>query len=172
MVYFSAVPNGGDIVLTDPAVSATVSGQITSFNPDDTTTVSLTQDGIVKYSTTIAAASGTGKITQDFAIADVLAGAYTMRVSKAKHATCEYPVIVNGDTVQNAELHLYGDVNGDEKIASTDARPILQYYAKKIGESDLNTAAADVNADGKVDSTDARLILQLYAKKIAEFPKA
>ncbi len=65
-----------------------------------------------------------------------------------------------------------GDVNGDEKIDSTDARLILQYYAKKIGEEDLNIAAADVNADGKVDSTDARLILQLYAKKISEFPVA
>ncbi len=65
-----------------------------------------------------------------------------------------------------------GDVNGDGKIDSTDARLILQYYAKKIGEGDLNTGMADVNGDGKVDSTDARLILQLYAKKITEFPKA
>ncbi len=62
-----------------------------------------------------------------------------------------------------------GDVNGDEKIDSTDARLILQYYAKKIGEGDLNTAVADVNGDGKADSTDARLILQLYAKKISNF---
>ncbi len=70
---------------------------------------------------------------------------------------------------QRAAAGTLGDVNGDEKIDSTDARLILQYYAKKIGESDLNTAVADVNADGKVDSTDARLILQLYAKKISEF---
>lgn len=65
-----------------------------------------------------------------------------------------------------------GDVNGDGNIDSTDARLILQFYAKKLGEDGLNTVLADVNADGNVDSTDARLILQLYAKKIGEFPKA
>ncbi len=62
-----------------------------------------------------------------------------------------------------------GDVNGDGKVDSTDARLILQYYAKKIGESALNLAVADVNGDDKVDSTDARLILQFYAKKISGF---
>ncbi len=81
-------------------------------------------------------------------------------------------------TIDYAFIHadvkdgLLGDVNGDEKVDSTDARMILQYYAKKIGEGDLDLSVADVNADGKIDSTDARLILQLYAKKITEFPAA
>ncbi len=64
---------------------------------------------------------------------------------------------------------ILGDVNGDEKVDSTDARLILQYYAKKIDADALNLGVADVDGSGTVDSTDARLILQLYAKKISSF---
>lgn len=63
-----------------------------------------------------------------------------------------------------------GDVDGDGTITSTDARLTLQYYAGKIGETDLNTAVADVDGDGAITSTDARLILQYYAGKIGTFP--
>lgn len=67
----------------------------------------------------------------------------------------------------SAEL---GDVDGDGKITSTDARLVLQFYAEKVTAEDLNINVADVDGDGKITSTDARLILQLYAGKITEFP--
>lgn len=63
-----------------------------------------------------------------------------------------------------------GDVNGDRKIDSTDARMTLQYAVKKIGEDALNTEAADVDNSEAVDSTDARLILQYAVGKIDELP--
>ncbi len=63
-----------------------------------------------------------------------------------------------------------GDVNGDNAVDSTDARLILQYYAKMIPADGLDLAAADVDGDGAVDSTDARLVLQYYAKMITVFP--
>ena len=64
-----------------------------------------------------------------------------------------------------------GDVDGDGKITSTDARLTLQLSVNKIGESDLKVpAAADVDGDGKVTSTDARLILQFSVGKITEWP--
>ncbi len=65
-----------------------------------------------------------------------------------------------------------GDVNGDEKIDSTDARLTLQYAVKKIGAASLDAAAADADGNGRVDSTDARLILQYAVKKIDTFPTA
>ena len=65
---------------------------------------------------------------------------------------------------------LWGDVDGDETITSTDARLVLQYYAGKITEEDLNIDLADVDGDGDITSTDARLILQYYAGKIDSFP--
>jgi len=63
-----------------------------------------------------------------------------------------------------------GDVNGDDKTDSTDARLVLQYAVKKIPAEAISLALADVDGNGKVDSTDARLILQYAVKKINEFP--
>jgi len=63
-----------------------------------------------------------------------------------------------------------GDVNGDGKVDSTDARMVLQYAVGKIGEGQLTVSLADVNGDNKVDSTDARLILQFAVGKIKAFP--
>lgn len=58
---------------------------------------------------------------------------------------------------------LLGDVNGDGKIAATDARLILQFVAGLKTEKDLVIANADVNKDGKIAATDARMILQIVA---------
>ncbi len=61
-----------------------------------------------------------------------------------------------------------GDVNGDNKVNSTDARFVLQYAVGKISTLAVE-AAADVNGDNKVNSTDARLILQYAVGKIQSF---
>ncbi len=71
-------------------------------------------------------------------------------------------------TIATATL---GDVSGDGKIDSTDARMVLQYAVKKI--TTLPTLeAADVDGNGQINSTDARLILQYTVKKISKFPAA
>ncbi len=62
-----------------------------------------------------------------------------------------------------------GNVDGDDKITSTDARLVLQLSVGKVKANGLNTAAADVNKDNKVDSTDARMILQMAVGKIKTF---
>jgi len=64
----------------------------------------------------------------------------------------------------------YGDVNGDGKIDTTDARLVLQYIVQKITSDGLDLQAADVNRDGAVNTVDARLILQYIVKKIGVFP--
>ena len=69
------------------------------------------------------------------------------------------------------EEGLLGDVDGDGRVTSTDARLTLQYSVKKIGEKDLDLQNADVDGDGKATSTDARLILQKATGKIGRFPK-
>lgn len=74
---------------------------------------------------------------------------------------------------QNAlvlRTEMLGDVNGDGKVNTSDARYILQYAAEKIDETALNLSAADVNADDKVNTSDARYILQLAAEKIDKLP--
>ncbi len=77
---------------------------------------------------------------------------------------------VCGYTREN--MVIVGNVDGSDKVDSTDARLVLQYAVKKIDASALNVAAADVDGNGKVDSTDARLILQYAVKKIDKFPAA
>ncbi len=72
--------------------------------------------------------------------------------------------------VREVESGLLGDVDGNGKIDSTDARMVLQYAVKKIDASALNVELADVDGSGKVDSTDARLILQYAVRKITNFP--
>ncbi len=74
--------------------------------------------------------------------------------------------------VREVETGMIGDVDGNGKIDSTDARLVLQYAVKKIGASALDVDLADVDGNGKVDSTDARLILQYAVKKTDAFPKA
>ncbi len=66
---------------------------------------------------------------------------------------------------------LLGDVSGDGKIDSTDARMVLQYAVKKIASLPAPDAA-DVDGNGQINSTDARLILQYSVKKISKFPAA
>ena len=64
-----------------------------------------------------------------------------------------------------------GDVDGDGKVTSTDARLTLQLSVGKIRETDVeNPAAADVDGQEGVTSTDARLILQKSVGKIDKFP--
>lgn len=53
-----------------------------------------------------------------------------------------------------------GDVDGDGKVTSTDARLALQSAVGKVELGEEQLAAADVDGDGNVTSTDARLILQ------------
>ena len=67
---------------------------------------------------------------------------------------------------------LFGDVNGDGRVDTTDAKLIMQYDLGLIGDAELILEVADVNGDGRVDTTDAKLIMQLDLGLITEFPKA
>jgi len=53
-----------------------------------------------------------------------------------------------------------GDVDGDGKVTSTDARIALQAALGKVTLTEKQKVAADMSGDGAVDSTDAREILQ------------
>ena len=53
-----------------------------------------------------------------------------------------------------------GDVDGDGKVTSTDARLSLQAPVGKVELTEEQKEVADVDGDGKVTTTDARIILQ------------
>lgn len=64
----------------------------------------------------------------------------------------------------SAKSYSLGDVNGDGKITSADARMILRVAAKIDSFSEAQEKAADVNRSGKVNSGDARTALRVAAK--------
>ncbi|MCI8396552.1 MAG: hypothetical protein HFJ52_02450 [Clostridia bacterium] len=72
--------------------------------------------------------------------------------------------ITNG----NQEMEL-GDINGDGKIDTKDARLALLAYVGKQKLTTEQIELADVNKDGKVDTKDARQILLYYVGKIKNF---
>ena len=78
------------------------------------------------------------------------------------------PVYENMPKTKCEKPVLKHDVNGDEKINSSDAVAILKYITKKREFTEVEFISADVNEDGKVNSKDAVLILKYIAKKIAE----
>lgn len=79
--------------------------------------------------------------------------------------------------------HTVGDLDGDGKVTTTDARLVLQIsllknssFHQSLGELEDPEAAealAFVNVDGNrfITTTDARLILQYSVGKIDVFPK-
>ncbi len=76
--------------------------------------------------------------------------------------------LMNGITASSADKIIYGDVNGDGLVNSSDASAILGYYAEiSVGNEpamDKNfTIAGDINDDGKVDSADSSNVLEFYA---------
>ena len=157
----------------DPnAVSApSVSGKVVSYNPGNTTTIQLMQDGAEKYKTTIAAATDSAQKEQSFSISTVAPGTYDLVVTKPGHLPYTVKGIAVKDTAIDLTKHsnaaistitlLCGDINGDGWVNSTDLGEILQgqNYGKQTTVAGVNKKA-DLNGDGWVNSTDLGIVLQ------------
>ena len=78
--------------------------------------------------------------------------------------------VLRPEDVTPGAVALSGDVNGDGKVDTTDARLVLQHAVGKIQLDEVEQEMTDVNGDGWVDTTDARLILQYAVGKIEAFP--
>ncbi len=88
------------------------------------------------------------------------------RYTDEKDAICD-----DCGAVREVVTTVAGDVDGNGKVDSTDARLVLQYAVGKIDVTALDVTAADADGNGRVDSTDARLILQFAVGKIDGFSK-
>ena len=69
-------------------------------------------------------------------------------------------------TVRIPAKWVSGDVDGDGKVTSADARKALRAAAKLTSLSPVETMRADVNGDGRVTASDARTILKTAGKLI------
>lgn len=164
----------GNLVLQVKDVS--VSGQVTSYNPQVETVIQLMQDGAEKYRTTIAAeTSGSGQKTQTFSIAEVAAGTYDLIVSKTGHLTYTIKDVVVGtealDLTANANAAisaitlLAGDLNGDGFINAKD-RTALYKELNKSG-TDIDNVLADMNGDNYVNAKDRTILSKNLNKSAA-----
>ena len=88
-------------------------------------------------------------------------GTYKLAIMKpGKYVPNIVPVTVSGGAavLGKVKLWLYGDVNYDGTVNSTDATTVLQAFVSGVvlGEAE---ESADVNLDGTFNSTDATEIL-------------
>ena len=136
--------------------SKELSGSVVSFlEKDGNVTIELWRNGstAANYTTTVSGGTQDGnKYTTTYSFSNVPVGTYTMKVSKAKHATREYTVIVSTGTVtQNVEIHLMGDVNGDGIVTADDAQSVQRYVAGLSNEISTAIAAAGTGDIGKAE---------------------
>ena len=155
---------------TAPTTNISVSGTIKSYNPGNTTTIQLMQGGKEKYSTTIAAATSSGPVEQNFSFDAVAAGTYDLVVTKPGHLSYTVKGIVVGDGPLDLTKHsntaistitlLCGDIDGNGFINSTDLGIILkgQNYGKSTATA--GDKAADLDGNGFINSTDLGIVLQ------------
>ena len=148
----------------------TVSGKVTSYNPNNSTAVKLLQNGTEKYSTTIKAATGSGQKEQTFSFPAVAAGTYDLVVTKSAHLSYTVKGVVVGDGPLDLTKHskaaistitlLCGDIDGNGFINSTDLGIILkgQNYGKSTATA--GDKAADLDGNGFINSTDLGIVLQ------------
>ena len=142
----------------------TVSGTVTSYNDSaGAVTIELIDDkGAAAYSTTVIGNS------VSYALSDVAAGTYTMKVSKENHVTRSYTIVVKAtDLTQDAKICLRGDVTGDGKITATDYSRLLAHVKKtNVITDEYTLLCADVTGEGKITATDYSRLLA-HVKKVS-----
>ena len=155
----------------------TVSGKVTSYNPNNATTIQLMQGGKKMYQTTIAAATGSGQVTQDFSFPTVAPGTYDLVVTKDAHLSYTVKNVVVGDSPLDLTKHsnaaistitlLCGDIVKNGYIDFADYQELLSpaNYGKKTTDTGVN-ALADLNGNGYIDFADYQILLssQHYGK--------
>ena len=167
--YRTPIPGAG--------AGVAVSGKVTSYNPNNPTTIQLMQGGTEKYSTTIKAATGSGQKEQSFSISTVAPGTYDLVVTKPGHLTYTVKGVVVGDspldlTTMTGKAYqtitlLCGDIVKNGYIDFADYQELLSpaNYGKKTTDTGVN-ALADLNGNGYIDFADYQILLssQHYGK--------
>ena len=135
-----------------PESGVTVSGNVTSYLEGDVT-VELVQNGEVAYSITVSGS--------EYAIEGVVAGDYTLRVTKANHAPMEFAITVgDGAVTQDATICPVGDVSGDGVVNIKDFQRLLRHVNKTNPLEDYDLACGDVTGDGVCNIKDFQRLLR------------
>lgn len=126
-----------------------ISGTVTSFgSADGEVTVRLMRDD-QEVARTVTR-NGTYQLSQ------ISAGDYRLLISKQNHVTRGYGLTVNGeDMIQDAKIHLIGDVDGNGRVNVGDTAKIYSYLKRTILINDeYMLLCADVDGNGKINVGD------------------
>lgn len=150
------------------AAGVEVSGTIKSYgDAGEAVTVTLTStSGGTSLPATLTSATGTAPYSQNYTFAAAPAGEYTLKVEKKNHVTREYSVTVaTTAVVQDAKIHLRGDINGDGKLTVLDYGKVLRHAKGLALLTGYEFKCGDINGDGKLSVADYGKILR-HAKTI------
>ncbi len=140
-----------------------ITGQVTSYDPKKETSIQLKQDGVVKYTTKIAAKeSGSGQFTAEFTFNSITVGTYDLVVTKASHVS----YTIKGVEVWDEPLNLSnivlpcGDTDGNDYINPDDLTMILrtENYGKLTTEA--GNTLCDLDGNGYINPDDLTLLLR------------
>lgn len=149
----------------EASAGVTVSGMATSSGN--------IADGVIIQLTAIGASEPTYETVvygnaASYVINGVEAGTYTMKVMKKNHATREYTVTVGDkNVIQNVDLCMLGDINGDGDVNSNDYAMLKNYVQCRSTLTEEQKKLADINGDGAVDAFDA-IQLDLYLHGVVD----
>jgi len=121
-------PEGWNII---GEVKVIKTGDLTSSDTYYTVSGNVKEFGTETDDVTITLASGEEEVSAvaddsgNYTFNEVVAGTYTLKASKPKHAPREYEIEVSDtDVTLDVEIRLYGDVTGDGVINNTDVLQI------------------------------------------------
>ena len=138
-----------------PLLGVSISGGITSYLTDGDVTVELLQGGEVVHSVVVY-----GK-TVEYRFDSVMAGVYTLRVSKDNHVIREYELVVgDSNMTMDAKICPIGDVTGDGNVNIKDFQRLLRHVNKTNPLTDYELACGDVTGDGVCNIKDFQCLLR------------
>ncbi len=155
----------------DPSASATVKGSVTvSNNLLTDMSVTLQENGEIRYTAALSLATGAQNISVDFLFEEVAAGRYDLVISKTGHVNYTVKGIpVSGSDIDLSEILASmvlpcGDISGDNYIDSTDVA-LLVFDLGKNNDS-ASYLNSDIDKDGYRDAKDVA-VLSFYMLKAA-----
>lgn len=140
-------------VRVKPSNGYTISGNVVSYGPQDE---NCSVDLIDEFGVTEKSESQNGYYTFE----NIVAGTYTLKVSKENHVTRTYDITVNDENVvKNVKIHLLGDVTGDGKVNTIDVNRVYAHVRETNLLSGYEFECANVaGTDAYVNITDVNRI--------------
>ncbi len=144
-------------------------GKVKTYNPNNSTNITLKQNGEIKYTTTIEPIMGAGQVEQVFQFENIFPGTYTLEVAKQVHTT----FIVNNIVISNQNVDLTqdnrqqvklitppcGDINGNGNINTEDLSILLSSNNFNKSTQDAVNNLADVDGNGNININDLSALL-------------